>query len=517
MPLFRGRRTRSFSQMRGVLPSPTDPMDFLQAGRSAGSGGGRDAFNQILGSFHEVLADVERAIQSIIERMRHERNISDGMAVQVNNDVRAEMARAITLVDNKRDEFLSQISSRLQAMFLQNLILSPDQEPPVRRWTILADRVVRSDLPAVSEPALSRLDGTPSDRRRRLRRWKQETDEWLEALCLHRVGEVVAKLVEEIGDYSSAWTDTLNQLRVESTGGGRLSREITDPANWSFENEDPTVKNLVSGVQAQETASHILDGFHLSDTDLSDICNAVRDKLAGKSVYGSERINFPELEILLTEAIASKIKETVAIDDDFLSFTSTRGGGARVGEDLGELLVEMRMGAGAMEERLWRVGDYRMGHVDSASGVGITATAVHDSVLRALGGGRRFAAVEGHPSDKHRFEIMMSTVGASLSDLAIFQDMVNAWYSWHFEERRGEIGGHDAREEAVRKDSWKLYPDIGQNSGVRSAVIELIDDDLRQVWNTPGDVALRLAYGRPDASDDGLVEDVGNSQPQLPG
>ena len=111
----------------------------------------------------------------------------------------------------------------------------------------------------------------------------------------------------------------------------------------------------------------------------------------------------------------------------------------------------------------------------------------------------------------------MSTVGASLSDLALFQDMVNAWYSWHFEERRGEIGGRDARGEAVRKDSWKLYPDIGENSGVRSAVIELIDDDLRQVWNTPGDVALRLAYGKADGSDEDAVEDLRSSRPQLPG
>jgi len=111
----------------------------------------------------------------------------------------------------------------------------------------------------------------------------------------------------------------------------------------------------------------------------------------------------------------------------------------------------------------------------------------------------------------------MSTVGASLSDLAIFRDMVDAWYSWHFEERRGEIGGRDARGEAVRKDSWKLYPDIGEDSGVRPAVIELIDDDLRQVWNTPGDVALRLSYGRMDDSGEGGVETVDNSQPQLPG
>ena len=514
MPAFKSRRKRSFNKMSGGLPSSSDPLDFLQAGRSAGSGGGKDAYNQILGAFVDEVSDVNRAITSIIDRLRLERNINDRLAVEANNNVRAEMARASVLANAKREELKAEISSRLQAMFVENLIMSPDQEPPVRRWILLADLVVQKDLPVVSEPALSRLDGTPSDRRRRLRRWRLEADEWLGAICVRYAGEVVIKLVEDIGDYCSAWGDSVSQLRRDSATGGRLTREVGGPENWTFENDDPTVKNLVSGVQARETASQILEGFQLSETDLDDICNAVNEKLSGKSVYGSERIELSELELLLTEAIAVKIKETVAIDDEFLSFASN--GNGRASEDLGELLGDMRMGALAMEERLWRVGDYRMGHVDSAAGVGITDSSVHDTVLRALGGGRRFAAVERHPSDKHRFEIQMSTVGASLSDLAIFRDMVEAWYSWHFEERRGEIGGRSARGEAVRKDSWKLYPDIGQNSGVRSAVIELIDDDLRQVWNSPGDVALRLAYGQTDDPNGG-VETVDNSQPQLPG
>ena len=515
MPLFRNRRNRSFNHMSRSLPPPADPLGFLQAGRSAGSGGGKDAFSQILRSFYDAVVDVDRAIKSIIDRLRHERTINDLLAVQANNDVRAEMARASALADAKREELLSEVSFRLQSMFIQNLITSPDQEPPVRRWTMLADLVAQRDLPAVSEPALSRLDGSPGERRRRLRRWQKETDEWLGSLCLYRVGEVIARLVEEIGDYSSAWTENVNQLRRDSATGGRLSREVGSPENWNFENDDPTVKNLVSGVQAQETAGRILSLFQLSDTDLMDICQSVHDALSGKPVYGAGRIDALELEDILTEAIAGKIRDAMAIDDDFLSFATSSNG--RANDDLGELLVEMRMGAAAMEERLWRVGDYQMGHVDSAAGVGITTSSIHDTVLRALGGGRRFAAVERHPSDKHRFEVQMSTVGASLSDLAIFRDMVDAWYSWHFEERRGEIGGRDARGEAVRKDSWKLYPDIGEDSGVRPAVIELIDDDLRQVWNTPGDVALRLSYGRMDDSGEGGVETVDNSQPQLPG
>ena len=506
MPIFSIRRKPSFSKMRSVLPSPTDPLDFLQAGRSAGSGEGKDAFNQILGSFHSVLVDIDRAIQSTIERLRHERNISDRTAVQANNDIRAEMVRATALTDTKRNELNAEVSFRLEAMFLQNLIISPDQEPPVRRWISLYDRVIPRELPAVSEPALSDPDGTHNIRRKRLRRWHQETDEWLAVLCLHRAGEVVANLVERIGDYSSGWSESVNRLRRESIGGGKLSQSPAHPENWTFDSDDPTVRNLVSGVQAQETAGRILNRFQLSDTDLVDICQSVHESLAGRPVFGSGRIDVFELEDILTNAIAGKLKDVVAMDNGFLSVTSN--GSGRVGDELGQLLVEMRTGSAAMEERLWRVADYRMGHVDSASWVGITTSPLRDTALRALGRARRFAAVERHPGDMHRIKVQMSTVGGSLSDLTIFQEMVNAWYSWHFEERGGD---------AIRKDSWKLYPDIGRNSGVRPAVIELIDDDLRQVWNTPGDVALRLAYGQSDDSDEDGIENVENSQPQLPG
>ena len=518
MPIFSFRRKSSFSKMSKVLPSSADPLAFLQAGRSAGSGEGKDAYNQILGSFHDVLTDVERSIHATIERLRHERNMDDRMTVEANSDVRAEMARARTLTEAKRDQLQAEISFRLQAMFLQNLVMSPDQEPPVRRWASMSDRVVQREMPVVSEPALSKTDGTSNIRRKRLNRWQKEVDEWLAVLCLNRAGEVAAKLVEDIGDYSSAWADTVNQLRRESMSGGRLSREVDDPEYWTFDNDDPTVKNLVSGAQAQETAGRILNSFHLSNANLMDICQEVHDTLNGKPIYGPERIDVLELENILADAIASKLKDAVALDDSFLSIISN--GSGRVGEELSELLVEMRMGATAMEDKLWGVGEYRRGHVNSASGVGITTSYLRDSVLRGLGGGRRFAAVEGHPGDKHRIEVQISTVGASLSDLSIFREMVNAWYSWHFDERRGEMGetgGLNARVDAVRKDSWKLYPDIGQNSGVRPAVIELIDDDLQQGWNTHGDVALRLSYGQLEDSDAEVMETVDNSQPQLPG
>ncbi len=513
MPRIKIRRNRpSFSQMSSVLPSPVDPLSFLQSGRGGGSGGSRDAYNQLLGSFHDTLADVERALNSVIERLRPEGNVSDRMAMEANSDVRTELARASTLADVKRDELQHEISLRLQAMFLQNLVMSPDQDPTIRRWASLADRAVQRDIPVVSEPSQAELDVGPNERRKRLMKWQLETDEWLETLCLNKVGEVITSLLEEIGDYSASWSDTVNQLRRESLNGGRLFREVTDPEFWTFDNDDPTVKNLVSGTQAQDIASKILNRFQLSNLELTEICQQVYKSLGGKPVYGSDRVDVQELENLLAEATAVKIKETIAIDDGFLSLISA---GTRSGEELGELLVEMRMGVAAMEEKLWRVGEYRLGHVDSAAGVGITSQALHDSVMRGLGGGRKFAAVEGHPSANHRFEVQMATVGASLSDLALFRDMVNAWYSWHFEERRGENGSRSARMEAVRKESWKLYPDIGQSSGVRPSIIELIDDDLRQVWNTSGDVALRLAYGHLEESDADLVHTPENARAQL--
>ena len=147
MAILSFRRKQSFSKMSRTLPSSADPLAFLQAGRSAGSGEGTDTYNQILGSFRDVLTDVERAIHAIIERLRRERNIDDRMAVAANSDVRAEMARASALTEAKRNHLQAEISSHLQDMFLQNLIMSPDQEPPVRRWAAMSGRVVQRDMP----------------------------------------------------------------------------------------------------------------------------------------------------------------------------------------------------------------------------------------------------------------------------------------------------------------------------------------------------------------------------------
>ena len=488
------RRRLSFNEMTNRVPASVDPLDFLSSGRTGT--GSRDAFMQIHGAIHGVLGEVERSINSMFERLRPDGNISDRMVLEANAELRTELARANTFADVKRDDMLLTSSSKLEHLFIQRLVIAPEQEPQVRRWSALADRAIRRDLPVVSEPSHNNLDVSANERRKRLAKWQAETDEYLETVCLNHVGEVINGLLEELNEYSASWMELIVELKRLSNSGGRLFEEVTDAEFWSFDSDDPTVKNLLTGEQAQDIAQRILNRFQLSNQDLADIADAVHASLAGKSVYGSNRVDVMELEELLAMATAQKIRSTVSIDTGFLSLIST---GSQFGEELGELLVDMHMGASAMEEKMWRVGDVRVGHVDSASGVGITASNLHDSVLRGLGGGRKFAAVEGHPGDNHRFEVQMSTVGAPISDLAIFRDMVNAWYAWHFEDVRG-IGGSNGDSSgwlaSVNKESWKLYPDIGEETGVRRAIIELIDDDLKNLWEGREDIATRLTNGQ---------------------
>ncbi|MDA0265280.1 MAG: hypothetical protein O3A93_14255 [Chloroflexi bacterium] len=493
------RRRLSFNEMTNRVPVVLDPLDFLNTGRTGSAS--RDAYQQIHGAIHGALGEVERSINSLFERLRPDGNISDRMVLEANADLRTELARANTIADVKRDEMVRNTVGRLERLFIQRLIVAPDQEPPTRRWSALADRAIRRDLTNVSEPNHDSLDVSPNERKKRLTKWQAETDEYLETVCLNHVGEVIKGLLEELNEYSMSWMELIVELKRHSNPGGRLFQEVSDSEFWSFDSDDPTVKNLLTGEQAQEISQRILNRFQLSNQDLTDIASTVYDSLAGRPVYGTNRVETLELEDLLAMATADKIRTTVSIDTGFLSLISN---GARFGEELSELLVDMHMGAAAMEEKMWRVGEVRVGHVDSASGVGITASNLHDSVLRGLGGGRKFAAVEGHPGDNHRFEVQMSTVGAPISDLGIYRDMVNAWYSWHFEDVRSNVNGNgDASSwlTAVNKESWKLYPDIGEETGVRRAIIELIDDDLKKLWDGRGDIATRLTAGQFDAVD----------------
>ena len=490
MPRFSfGRKRLSFSEATNSVPTSPDPLDFLSGDRTAS----RNIDAQLHGAIHGALTEVERSIGSLFERLRPDGNISDRMVLEANAELRGELARANTFADVKRDEMLINIGTRLESRYIQRLFRINDEDPLIRRLAALADRAIRRDLPMVSEPSHSSLDVSPKDRKKKLRKWQAEADQYLETVCQNRVSEVITGLLEEVNEYTASWMELVIDLRRLSTSGGQLYAEVTDAEHWSFDSDDPTVKNLLTGGRAQDISWRILSRFQLGNQDMADIADKVHDGLAGKPVYGMSRVEPRELQELLAQATAQKIQETVSIDTGFLSLMSN---GSRFGEELGELLVDMHMGASAMEEKMWRVGDVRVGHVDAASGVGITASNLHDSVLRGLGGGRKFAAVEGHPGDNHRFEVQMSTVGAPVSDLAIFRDMVNAWYAWHFEDVRGGNNGDTSGWLAsVSKESWKLYPDIGEDTGVRRAIIELIDDDLKKLWSGREDIATRLTNG----------------------
>ncbi len=169
------RKRLSFNEMSNRVPNSVDPLDFISTGRT----GSRDAFMQIHGAVHGSLVEVERSVNSLFERLRHDGNLSDRMVLEANSELRTELARANTFADVKRDEMMISISTRLEYLFIQQLIIAPDQELPVRRWTALADRAIKRDLPNVSEPSHSTLDVSPNDRRKRWRNGrKRPTSDW---------------------------------------------------------------------------------------------------------------------------------------------------------------------------------------------------------------------------------------------------------------------------------------------------------------------------------------------------
>ena len=68
--------------------------------------------------------------------------------------------------------------------------------------------------------------------------------------------------------------------------------------------------------------------------------------------------------------------------------------------------------------------------------------------------------------------------------MTIFREMVAAWYSWHFDENRGKCATEGEWLNLVKSECWKLYPDIGTDTGVRNAIIELIGQDLSGLWQS---------------------------------
>ena len=63
----------------------------------------------------------------------------------------------------------------------------------------------------------------------------------------------------------------------------------------------------------------------------------------------------------------------------------------------------------------------------------------------------------------------------------------------------------------VKSECWKLYPDIGVDTGVRNAIVELIDEDLRQMWQGREALPTRQPNGMPSDQDllSGLWKELG--------
>ena len=476
--LFKNNRPPSFKDISNDLPLFQDPLDFLSSARNVAAP--RDVRDRVHGALHGTLGEVDRAIASRFEELNPGRETYGRLVAVADAEIRNECARARTFAEAKGEELKRQVTAKLESRFVQRLVYSPDQDPFGRGW----DNLVRSTLPReLGEPPERSHEDIETDDtkeyRRRLQRWHDEVDAWMEALCQSRVNDVMRGLEDEIAKFNLTWADVTAELRRRASAGGGLSQQVSDPELWSFDSDDPTVKNLLSGAQAQEVASRIVNRFSPSGQDLGEIGDIVCASLQSRPIFGPDCVGVNELEEHISQAIAQKMRSALPIDTGFLSLVSN---GTRFNEQLGELLAEMYRGAAAMEQTLWRVGEGRVGHVDSTSGVGITASQVHDNVLRGLGGGRNFAAVEGHPGDTHRLSVQMSTVGAPASDLAIFREMIRAWYDWHFDQDRGHYDTQREWLENVKTELWKLYPDMGVSKGVTKGIMELIDADLRAMY-----------------------------------
>ncbi len=498
------RKGVSYRDASQRLRPSLDPLAFLNA-----DGGGfttTDALDQLHSAIHSSLEDVQKAFQLVFEQLNPEANVSDRIILDANKQIRTEQTRARNLVTLRQEELNRQVRVKLENLFIQGIVQSPHQEPSVRSWENLSSRIVHRNEPEVSEYSYEDL-GTEK-RGKRIAVWDHETDEWLETLCQNNIHEIITKMEEMIKDYKDTWVEVTGELRKRANLGGLLFQQVNDPDVWNFESEDPTVTNLLEGDKALDIANRILDRFQLVNQDILEVADTVRMSLDPVPVFGTNRVTLNELEELLALAIAEKLRDTIAVEAGFLSLISN---GMRFGEELGELLDDMRRGAAAMEEKLWRIGEVGVGHVDSAAGVGITSPSVHDFVLRGLGGGRKFAAVEGHPGNNHRFDVQMSIVGAPASDLTIFREMVYAWYSWHFEEERGAAETEQEWMNIVMADCWKLYPDIGKDTGVRNAIVELIDDDIRILTRGREQLPTRAANGLPSELDllQGLWTELG--------
>ncbi|GIT01582.1 MAG: hypothetical protein CM1200mP27_02070 [Chloroflexota bacterium] len=93
----------------------------------------------------------------------------------------------------------------------------------------------------------------------------------------------------------------------------------------------------------------------------------------------------------------------------------------------------------------------------------------------------------------------MSVVGASLSKSHYLFRYGERLVQMAFpEEDRGKCHTKEEWIAQKRAQCWKLYPDIGVTMGVRSSIIELMNEDFTNLWDSVESLPNILTNGLPD-------------------
>ena len=137
-------------------------------------------------------------------------------------------------------------------------------------------------------------------------------------------------------------------------------------------------------------------------------------------------------------------------------------------------------GAAISPDECFAVGEFALDWMRSDEPTLQGAGAAILTLPNLSSGTARSSELAKHSNPKVRqAAVQMSTVGAPITDLAIFREMISAWYAWHFDQDRGSYANDGEWLENVRTELWKLYPDLSVTKGVAKAIMELIDADLR--------------------------------------
>ncbi len=136
------KKKLSYKEESPKLRETMDSLDFFATGANGLST--RDAFQQIHAVMHGALQDVEKSIQMVFEQLRPDGAVAERIFLEANGEINNEKARANVIADEKKDQIGRDIRARLETIYIQDLILSPHQDPAIRRWENLSTRAVPS-------------------------------------------------------------------------------------------------------------------------------------------------------------------------------------------------------------------------------------------------------------------------------------------------------------------------------------------------------------------------------------